>query len=74
MVKDNVGYNTPKNGFEIHVQVNGWGNDNRFESNDMTVARGRDGVNIQSKAKNNFVSCNNVVKGENTRISNIGCK
>jgi hypothetical protein len=67
----NVGHNTPLDGFQVHVVVSGWGNDNVFSGNLCAVASSGAGFDVQKGATGNKISCDNKVTGGS--FGNVKC-
>ncbi len=73
-ISGNKGKNPLKDAFQTHVLVEGWGNDNVFEKNVVTLKSGSSGVGflIDKKSSGNVVKCNNTVSGGD--VANVACK
>ncbi len=80
LIENNTGENTAndvfKDGYQVHVAIDGWGNDNVFKNNVSNVNGPGYGFNIQLKGSNgttkgNIVYNNNKVTGAEKGISNI---
>ncbi len=80
LIKNNTGFNPGgsvfKDGYQVHVALNGWGNYNEFKNNDCAVNAPGHGFNIQLSGSNgtstgNKVYSNNTVTGATAGISNI---
>lgn len=84
VVEGNTGYNNEKNeffkdGFQVHVAADGWGNNNIFRKNICNVNAEGYGFNIQLKGSNgtskgNMVYADNVVNGAEKGVSNVEVK
>jgi hypothetical protein len=79
-VENNTGFNPGgnifKDGYQVHVAVQGWGNFNEFKNNNCTVNATGYGFNIQLSGSNgtttgNKVYNNNTVSGAAAGIANI---
>lgn len=76
LLNNNIGQNTPGqsalvDGFQTHVILSGWGNNNVFSSNTANVNASGYGFNIQTSGSGNVVYSNNTVTGAGKGISNI---
>lgn len=80
LIENNTGTNPGgsifKDGYQVHVAVNGWGNNNLFKNNTCTVNATGYGFNIQLSGSNgtttgNKVYTNNIVNGAASGVSNI---
>jgi hypothetical protein len=70
----NHGQYTPKDGFQTHVILDGWGNDNTFSAN-TALLNGASGVGYYlHKTLKNRVSCDNKVAGAGDGLSNVPCR
>ncbi|GAA4732671.1 chondroitinase-B domain-containing protein [Flavisolibacter ginsenosidimutans] len=80
LIENNTGTNPGgsifKDGYQVHVAVSGWGNNNAFKNNNCTVNAAGYGFNIQLSGSNgtssgNKVYSNNTVTGAASGVSNI---
>jgi hypothetical protein len=80
LVENNTGFNPGgsifKDGYQVHVAVQGWGNFNEFKNNNCTVNATGYGFNIQLSGSNgtttgNKVYNNNTVSGAAAGVANI---
>ncbi len=80
LIEYNTGFNPGgiifKDGYQSHVAVSGWGNNNEFKNNNCTVNAAGYGFSIQLSGSNgvstgNKVYSNNSVTGAGSGISNI---
>ena len=71
-ISANRGINSVKDGFQTHKIVSGWGTDNRFSNNTLTVNGPGFGINL-TPSLSNIVDCNNTVSGSGKGLSNIRC-
>lgn len=80
LIENNTGFNPGgsifKDGYQVHVAVQGWGNFNEFKNNDCTVNATGYGFNVQLSGSNgtsagNRVYNNNTVRGASAGTSNI---
>lgn len=62
-ITNNVGENALLDGFQIHVAIKGWGNNNYFANNTANVNGPGYGLSIQSGATGTVWKCNNIVRG-----------
>jgi hypothetical protein len=60
-ITDNIGSNALLDGFQIHVALKGWGNNNYFENNTANVNGPGWGLAVQAGATGNVWKCNNKV-------------
>jgi hypothetical protein len=72
LLDSNHGAHALLDGFQTHVQVTGWGNDNTFAGNAMADVPGF-GINVASKSTGTAVSCSNTLTG-GAGVANIACK
>jgi len=72
-VEGNHGSHALVDGFQVHVQVTGWGNDNHFSGNTMSDVPGY-GVNVTSASTGTVVACDNTVAAGGRGLSNIPCQ
>jgi hypothetical protein len=80
LIEENEGFNPGgsifKDGYQVHVAYNGWGNYNEFRNNISNVNAAGYGFNIQLSGSNgtsagNKVFNNNIVNGAGSGISNV---
>ena len=71
-IEDNVGRDSPNDGFQTHQILSGWGTDNVFEDNIADVDGPGFGFHI-TKPLGNIVRCNNTVAGARQGLSNLTC-
>lgn len=73
-ISGNTGKNPLKDGFQTHVLVDGWGNDNVFSNNKVTLRSGKGGVgfSIAAQSSGNLITCDNTVSGGG--LANVKCK
>lgn len=62
-IANNTGNNALLDGFQIHVAISGWGNNNLFENNIANVNAPGYGLTVQAGSTGNVWKCNNVVTG-----------
>jgi Right handed beta helix region len=72
-IEDNVGVDSLTDGFQVHVAVKGWGENNVFHKNSAQVKKPYYGVNVAAGATGDVVGCDNTVSGGGT-LANVACK
>jgi hypothetical protein len=72
-IENNLGSHAILDGFQTHVQVTGWGNDNSFSGNTMSDVPGY-GINVASASTGTTVACNNTITAGGRGLSNIPCQ
>jgi Periplasmic copper-binding protein (NosD) len=73
VISGNRGVHTPRDGFQTHVVLAGWGQGNRFEDNRSDLGGSPDGVAVRvQEAAGNQVSCTNTAGGGHS-TSNLAC-
>jgi hypothetical protein len=73
LIAGNHGQHSPKDGFQTHVVLDGWGNANRFVGN-IADLDGGSGVGFYLNHQlSNEVSCSNRVSGAGDGLSNDPC-
>lgn len=73
-ITGNTGVNSINDGFQSHVVLAGWGQDNVFSANTAAVNSTGYGFDIQSAAtSHSVVSCTNVVTGAAAGMANTPC-
>lgn len=72
-VEENRGAGTLRNGFEVWVELDGWGSDNVFRRNDADVRAGGYGFHVNSRALRTVVGCDNAVRNAGSGFANVGC-
>lgn len=73
VVDGNVGTDTLRDGFQVHVAVEGWGEGNTFRGNQATVNGPGYGFAIDEDAAGNVIGCDNVVTGAALGLANVAC-
>jgi hypothetical protein len=73
-ILDNTGVNTIGDGFQVHQVYPGWGIGNIFRANSAAVHGTGYGIYVQSRHLQTVVSCDNVVPGAGTQLSNLPCQ
>ncbi|WP_307874559.1 Ig-like domain-containing protein [Frankia nepalensis] len=73
-IEKNSGVNSPLDGIQTHVVVDGWGTGNVISGNTLNVGGSGYGVNIHKPDDtNNVVSCSNVVTNAGSGPYNVDC-
>jgi hypothetical protein len=73
LIDENAGVNSPKNGFETHEAVVGWGRSNTFRNNIADVNGPGRGFSIQS-SRGNVFECNNEATRAAGGTSSLFCR
>ena len=74
-VSANRGVRSPRDGFQTHVQLAGWGRDNVFSANDLVVDGPGHGILVdEASTSGNTVTCDNRVTGAARGLSNLPCR
>lgn len=74
-VAGNIGVGTLLDGFQTHVQLPGWGRENVFTGNRLTVDAPGYGINVDEPADTgNVVACDNTASGAGRGLSNLPCR
>lgn len=74
LITGNTGAVAPADGFQTHVQLAGWGNDNTFQGNVADVQASGYGFRIKAGSTGNVVACDNVVSHAGQGFANIPCR
>lgn len=73
-ITGNVGVESPTDGFQTHVQLEGWGEGNVFRGNVANVDGDGYGFRIDGeRALGNVVSCDNRVEDAGEGLANVEC-
>jgi hypothetical protein len=72
-IAENTGEGSPNDGFQTHVAVDGWGNDNVFTKNVANVNGPGFGFSILKASQGNVVRCDNMVSGAASGFANVDC-
>lgn len=72
-IADNTGIDSPRDGFQQHQILPGWGRDNTFTANNATVNADGYAINITKADDNNTVRCDNVSSNAASGLSSIDC-
>jgi len=73
LLEGNRGSHALLDGFQTHVQVADWGNDNRFAGNVMSDVPGV-GINVAKASTGTIVACDNTVDAGGTAPANVPCQ
>jgi hypothetical protein len=72
-VLDNTGVHALQDGFQVHGALPGWGNDNVFRRNTLTVNATGYGIWAQNNVTGNVVACDNTVTAAGSGRANLPC-
>lgn len=72
-IKHNTGHNARRDGFQVHVAVPGWGNNNEFHDNLANVGGSGYGFRIDPDSSGNTVRCDNQVNDAPLGFANVRC-
>lgn len=72
-IRGNVGSSSPRDGFQTHVQLDGWGNGIHFSENTGRVDAPGHGIRVASQSAGVVVSCTNDLAGAGSGLSNVPC-
>jgi hypothetical protein len=73
LISGNHGVNAPKDGFQTHQILQGWGDRNLFRDNHADVRASGDGFAL-TPPLNNVVTCDNTATEAAAGLSNIPCR
>lgn len=73
VIAGNRGESTPKDGMQVHVVEPGWGQQNTFANNDLTVNAPGYGIWVGERAQGTIVSCDNTAVGAAAGLTNTDC-
>lgn len=73
LIAGNVGTDARTDGFQTHVAVSGWGNNNVFSGNQAAVNGPGYGFNVDKASKGNVVYCDNSVQAAGRGFANVAC-
>jgi hypothetical protein len=73
-IRENRGTFSPKDGFQTHVILPGWGDKNEFRGNTADLDGGSGVGFYLHKLLKNRVTCDNTVSGAKGGLSNLGCR
>jgi len=74
LITGNTGTMAPTDGFQTHIQLAGWGNDNTFQGNAADVRASGYGFRNKAGSVGNVVACDNVVSNAGQGFANIPCR
>lgn len=72
-IQGNVGVTSPRDGFQVHQVLDGWGQHDVFRANRAKVDGPGWGYYVQSTSLYAMVSCDNVVTGAGSGLTNGSC-
>jgi hypothetical protein len=72
VIEGNVGTNSPRDGFQTHQILDGWGDRNVFRANTATVDGAGFGYSLTPELEN-VVTCDNITTGAGEGLSNVDC-
>ena len=72
LIVDNVGTNAPRDGFQTHEILDGWGTRNVFRDNSATVLAAGFGYSMTPELEN-VVECGNTASEAREGVSNVEC-
>jgi hypothetical protein len=72
-ILDNVGRDSPEDGFQVHQVVPGWGEQNVFRNNSAFVNGPGVGYYVQHADLQTLVACSNKASGAGGGLSNAAC-
>ncbi len=74
LVEDNVGSDALTDGFQVHAEYDGWGNDNAFHGNKAVVNGPGYGFKVEGGVAGTVVGCDNEVIGADQGFANVECE
>jgi hypothetical protein len=74
LIEANAGTDALLDGFQVHVAIDGWGNDTVFRDNTAAVNGPGVGFRIQNGATGTVVACDNEVSGAGEGFGNVECQ
>lgn len=72
LIESNVGQNSPRDGFQTHEIVDGWGTQNVFRANTAKVNGPGFGFSL-TPVRGNVVECSNTASNAGEGMSNVPC-
>ncbi len=74
-VSGNTGSGSLRDGFQVQVELEGWGNENVFSDNvvDLAGASGY-GFRVSTSARGNVIRCDNAVRNASAGFANVDCR
>jgi hypothetical protein len=73
LIVGNHGLDAPRDGFQVHVVLPGWGHDHVFTRNLADVNGPGHGFRIDSRASGVVLACDNIVRGAAQGFANVPC-
>jgi hypothetical protein len=73
-ISDNKGTDSPKDGFQTHVILDGWGTGNVFSGNTAVLGHGTGVGYYLNHELTNRVACDNTETGAAQGLSNVACQ
>jgi len=73
-IDGNVGESSPLDGFQVHQERAGWGNNNLFSNNTARVDAAGYGFSLSTDTSGNIVHCSNVASGARKGLANVACQ
>jgi hypothetical protein len=76
LISDNTGTTSPRDGYQVHIKVTGWGRGNVFADNHVTLNNRGYGFYISGAGTDSKVRCSNVVVGRKSAFTNakVSCQ
>ncbi len=74
LIEDNVGSDALADGFQIHVEYDGWGKNNAFHGNEAAVNGPGYGFKIFDGVTGTVIGCDNEVTGAKQGFANVECE
>lgn len=69
----NSGVDAPKDGFQTHEILEGWGERNLFDTNSAVVGTDGYAINVTKRDRGNRVTCNNQATDAGAGLSTVAC-
>jgi Right handed beta helix region len=74
-VQANRGSESPQDGFQVHVEADGWGRGNQLAANTGDLGAGGEyGVRVDDDAAGTVVRCDNRIGGAGKGLANVPCR
>lgn len=73
LVAENRGTSSPRDGFQVFRQIDGWGNGNVFRDNVADVRAGGYGFRVGAGTSGNRVECSNQAHNAGSGLANVRC-
>jgi hypothetical protein len=74
LVEDNRGKTSLRNGFEVWVELSGWGRNNTLRRNTADVGASGYGFHVGAGADGSVIACDNTALNAGSGLSNVACK